>query len=301
MNENKTSDVEDCHGTQNYMAMHYDEIEKGDYDPITLEELKKAKHPRATIAVRTNGILKYYYTKSIINIFKKGRGMDPFLRTKFPDIVRKRAELYDDCLKKFPDIEKNFDPNDIYERWITGHNNDLEASALLQPSDIIKYFEKYCGTGSMENRKHAEKALNANNTWLLRFSSIKSDKYNKAYVLSQYQGPDTYTHYLIIHKMGIGFYYNVQLFRGQQIPDKLEDENIKMYPSIIELIKKEVYVKKLASNAAATAAKIALLACQEITVEEDVYLKILASNAAAIAAKVALMASQEITIKYLFF
>lgn len=245
MNKNKT--YTDSEGMENYMAFYNQEITMDDCDPITLEQINKSKHPREIMSVLLNyRVLKFYYTKSIIELFEKGDGIDPHLRKKFPKIVEERARLYYDCMVKYPNLKKDEVNtafiNKIYKKWIENPDDDLLASAILQPSDIIKYFERYSGKGSLENRKFAEKALNEKNTWLLRYSSVKGedDKINHAYVLSKYVKPNEYLHFLIIHRIGSGFYFGVSgiLSGCKKIPENLNAK--KIYPSIIELLKNEV-------------------------------------------------------------
>ena len=145
---------------------------------------------------------------------------------------------------KYPDLKKDdINPKEIYQNWIDNPNDKdarLLASAILQPSDLLAPFEKYDGKGSMKNREKATEELDQKKSWILRYSSVynKEDKYNKAYAISllKGEGQDVIKeHYLIIHRLGSGFYYGVKnVNRGSKsIPKILEGT---FYPSIIELI-----------------------------------------------------------------
>ena len=139
--------------------------------------------------------------------------------------------------------------NQIYNDWINDQNNPLKllkAQSLIQPSNIMDYFRSYNGKYNFNNRDECVKELlnKPNNSWILRNSSIKDTDIQKAYCLS-FKKNDVIKHYLIIHKIGYGFYFGVKILRGKILKNNENFNYIKLYPSIIHLIQEQLSILSL--------------------------------------------------------
>ena len=219
----------------------------GKNDPITLDELeilKPSSHPRGSIAVRLDngkgdGIIYYYNVQTLINIINNDC-RDPFTRQLLDEITVKRAKLYYKLIQNFPYMTKEeINYEQIYTDWVndpTNQLNLLKAKCFLQPSDILEFFRRYGGKGSVTNREQAEAELRnkPKNSWLLRNSSVKDTNTRKGYTLSVKTNHNTIEHVLIVHKLGSGIYFGVALAREAEIPEKLIYTEV--YPSIVDLL-----------------------------------------------------------------
>jgi hypothetical protein len=241
-------------------------------DPISFDRLessdKENSHIRGTMSLRrSNGIPYYYNVDTVLDIINKGDGKDPFTRIPFSSLVKERAKLYKESKLLFPNYTyKNLNVKDLFERWkkyITSSENEqkenfeenrklnIEAKCFLQAEDLTSIFRKYNGKENLENRPMSERELKnkKDGSWLIRNSSIKGNEHNKAYVFtykSRYNSLDEkgivvygnpkYTHILIVHKIGEGFFCNVELNRGVDITNDIKFGQ--SYPTIISLLEK---------------------------------------------------------------
>lgn len=225
------------------------ELSKDNIDPVELEEFKgeETAHPREIITIRrANNKPHPYYVRSVIAILDRGNGCDPETRQPFSQLTIQRARLYQDCLTFFPNYTmENLDVKNIYIRWRSTYNTNislmsneltrLEARCFLQASDLIDIFNNFDGSGSMMNREKAEQVLTTVGDWLLRPSSVIDTEYDKAYVLSRYT-TEGCRHYLIIHRIGEGFYYNVNGIDRGMLASSPITRYAKAYPTIINLL-----------------------------------------------------------------
>lgn len=216
-------------------------------DPITFEQLnilKDSSHPRGSISIcRDNNKPYFYNVETIIKIIENGDGKDPFTRKPFDSITKERAYLYYSITQKLPNLKKEeLDFKTIYTDWLNDKNDELKllkAQCLLQPSDLLDLFREYEGKGSKYNRKHSiiELKNKPKNSWILRNTSVIDTDIYKGYCLSVKS--DNIKHHLIVHKIGYGIYFGVELNRNQIIPENFSYD--KIYPSIIHLIMDKCY------------------------------------------------------------
>ena len=224
------------------------------YDPISFDKINILNynvHPRSSISILRDNNKPYFYNiDTLINIIELGDSKDPFTRKKFDEITIERIYLYKKCLDTFPDLNKDdINYNQIYNDWINDKNNPLKllkAQSLIQPSNIMDYFRSYNGKYNFNNRDECVKELlnKPNNSWILRNSSIKDTDIQKAYCLS-FKKNDVIKHYLIIHKIGYGFYFGVKILRGKILKNNENFNYIKLYPSIIHLIQEQLSILSL--------------------------------------------------------
>jgi hypothetical protein len=204
-------------------------------DPISAEELDTS-HPRAVMMLRRSNHVPYpYNTESLYALLTKGDGTDPFTRIPFHDLTRQRIIMYKESLRLFPNYV--LDVKNLYERWVRNKDDQkvsLEAKVFLQAEDLVGIFQTFSGKGSMQNREEAEKFLqDTGRTWVLRSSSLIDTEYNKGYTLTQ-KYMDTYSHAPIVHLIGKGFYYRVDINRGETIQNTFT--YVAEYPTIIDLL-----------------------------------------------------------------
>jgi len=69
--------------------------------------------------------------------------------------------------------------------------------------------------------------------------SIKDTAYNKGYALTIKNG-NNFEHNLIIHKIGQGFFYNAEIYRGDIANDIFIYQS--SYPTIIHLLEDQISV-----------------------------------------------------------
>lgn len=224
-------------------------------DIVSGEEFKydEHSHPRSVMTLRgSNGVPYPYLVNSIIRIMIDGDGLHPFTRLPLSQLTKDRAILFSRCIQEFPDYK--LDPGksvDLYNRWINSYNPDsslsarektllfLEAQCFLQPEDLTAMFQSFNGKGSLNNREAAEKFLiESGKKWVLRNSSLRDTKYNKAYALTKITPTGEYTHTAIVHRIGEGFFSGVYLYRGQTTDSKFQ--YTASYPTIIHLLITEV-------------------------------------------------------------
>lgn len=223
-------------------------------DVVSAEEFPSddKAHPRMVMLVRrTNGHPYPFFTTTVMDIINKGDGCDPVTRQQFSNLVRQRAELYNQALIDFPDYKlKDLNTRELYIRWINTHKTGtqvneevkktrLEASCFLQAEDLMGIFQTFNGKGSLENRASAVAFLvQTGRKWVLRHCSLKDTKYDKAYALT-YLGIGGMSHVVIVHRIGEGFFYEVAIGRQDSVGGTLYYE--KSYPTIISLLEQEIH------------------------------------------------------------
>ena len=234
-----------------YSSITQDIARQETMDPVTWEDFKtdEKAHPRAVMTIRrSNGVPYPYLVSTVMRLIRAGQP-EPVTRAPFSAITKKRAELYSECMQVFPDYTlEDLDTVDLFRRWQETFNpfsqlseeqkehTRLEARCFLQAEDLLTIFKKYQGKGSNENRAKAMDDVAQGYRWILRNSSVRDTEYEKAYALTRNEG--RVCHYLIIHKIGDGFYYNVKnIGRGESAgkfficrPD------FAVYPTIIQLL-----------------------------------------------------------------
>lgn len=225
-------------------------------DPISYEQLKyrdKDDHPRHVILVRrSNGVPYPYKVTTIIKLIEHG-GIDPFTRKPFHPLICERANLFKKAVDEFPTLKITADYLvQLYHEWIDEYilntipvtNNTptmLQARSILQVKDICHMFFPLSGPGSLMNRATAEQMLSMSEkgTWLLRNSSIRGSKYTHIYVLSYVKKKHRVKHILIMHQIGLGFFYNIITPRNVTItnlPSTVKDSAV----CIVDIIHKFV-------------------------------------------------------------
>jgi len=224
-------------------------------DIISCEEFPSDEntHPRSVMFVRRTNDRPYpFFTSSIMSIINKGNSCDPVTRERFSNLVIERAKMYNQSLIYFPNYKlKNLNTKDLYLRWINTYKSEkaftddeilkirLEANCFLQAEDLMGIFQTFNGKGSLKNRSNSVEFLSkTKRKWILRHSSLKDTEYNKAYVLTYTNLDDTFSHIVIVHKIGEGFFYNVKINRQSSVESFLDYD--KSYPTIINTLEKEI-------------------------------------------------------------
>lgn len=238
-----------------YCAITRDISREQKDDFVTLQPLnfvlEENGHPRSTMTIRgSNNVPQAWNVSTIISILDQGNGRHPFTRQPIPLLHQSRARLYQKCINVFPDYKlETLDVNDLFQRFMDTYKEEckltdeektkvrLEAQCFLQVEDLLTIFKEYAGKGKEENRRHSLIDLTKPDTpnWLLRNCSIQDTQYDKAYALSRLKDDGNTYHSLIIHRIGDGFYYNVDLDRNSMIPAQIPSYE-SSHPTIIHLL-----------------------------------------------------------------
>lgn len=240
-----------------YISIHQHIAQEEGKDPITwdeLELLKENPHPRGMITIRRSNNKPYPYNVDSFIKLTETQARDPFTRQPFRSVDIMRAKLYKECMEKFPNYDMtNRNLLEIFQRWKDTYSSEckldtntkylyqLEARGFLQIEDVTNMFKEYFGKGSMENRQKACDELNdkPKGTWFLRNSSITGDEHNIAYVLSV-KDVDIAGHYVIIHRIGAGFFVDVAIGRGSSCVNDTQCEII--LPCFIDVL--DYFIRK---------------------------------------------------------
>jgi hypothetical protein len=222
-------------------------------DIVTAEEFPtdSEAHPRSVILVRrTNGLPYPFLTSTLVNVINMGNGLDPVTRQPFSELTKQRVQLYHNCLLEFPDVKiKDLNIVDLFRKWIDTHksrtvSNDavmrtrLHAQCFLQMEDLLGIFRSFNGKGALTNRSSAAEFLTSTGrSWVLRDCSLQDTKYDKAYALTYRNGRET-NHVPIVHRIGEGFFYDVNLPRQTSVGGYFPYS--RSYPTIICLLEEEI-------------------------------------------------------------
>jgi hypothetical protein len=114
----------------------------------------------------------------------------------------------------------------------------LEAQCFLQMEDLMGIFQTFDGKGALTNRDGAKTFLaETGRLWVLRHSSLQDTKFERAYALTYAVG-NKIENIAIVHKIGEGFFYDVDLPRQSSVGGYFD--YTKSYPTIISLLEDQI-------------------------------------------------------------